>query len=457
MAVSIQYTNNNAAAVITIPVTKADYQPEVDKALKNYRQRADIPGFRRGHAPMGMIQKKFGLGIKIEEINRFVGRELYDYINTNKLNVLGEPLPALDAPEQDLEKGEDFVFSFDIALAPKVEVKLTKSDKIPYYRIEATDEMISQHIEQMLNSHGQQIEAEIIEEKDLVKGILTELEGDAIKQEGVRVENAMLLPSYIKSEEQKAKFVGAAKATTVVFDPYAAYEGNEHELASFLHIDKTEVEQYKDKNFSFEITSISRHVPAELNEEFFVNAFGQESEIKDEESLRTQVRAGFREQFDPESDYKFLLDLRQKIEEKAGSVELADDLLKRWLKVSKEGKLTDEEIEREYPQMIQGLVYQLVKDDLLAEHQVQVTDADLQAFALVVAKSQFAQYGMSSVPDAILAQYAKSMLEKEDTRRNIAARVMDNKFAEIAKTLVTLEEKSVSPEEFGALMQAVEA
>lgn len=451
MAVSIKYTDNQVSAVVTIPVTKADYQGEVEKVLKNYRQRADIPGFRRGHAPMGMIQKKFGLGAKIEEINRYVGRKLYEYINENKLNVLGEPLPALDAPEQDLEKGEDFEFSFDIALAPKVDVQLTKDDKIAYYKIEATDEMVSQHIEQMLNSHGTQVEVDTVEERDLVKGLLVELEGDTAKDGGVRVENAMLLPSYVKNADQKAKFVGAAKNSVVVFEPYAAYEGNVHELASFLAIDKEQVEAYKGVTFSFEITSISRHVPAELNEEFFKSAFGEEGEIKDEQALREKVREGFREQFDPESDYKFLLDLRKVVEEKAGDVKLADDLLKRWLKVSND-KLTEERIEAEYPQMTSSLVYQLVKDAILAEHKVEVTDADILAFAVIVAKSQFAQYGMTSVPDEMLHNYAKSLVEKEDTRRNIASRVLDNKFAEIAKSLVTLENKTVSPEEFGKLM-----
>lgn len=450
MAVSIKHTSD-VAAVVTIAVTKADYQAEVEKALKTYRQRADIPGFRKGHAPMGMIQKKFGLGAKVEEINKFVGRKLYGYINEHKLRVLGEPMPSETAPEQDLEKGEDFEFVFDLALTPNIDVKLGKEDHLPYYHIEATDEMVSAHIEQMLNMQGTQQEAESVEARDIVRGRLVQLENGAAKDGGILVEEALIMPDYVKEESAKAAFIGKTKNTVVIFEPYAAYEGNQYELASFLKIDKDQVEAYKGVEFSFEISSIQRHVPAELNEEFYVKAFGEEGDVKDEETLKAKIREGFREQFDPESDYKLLQDVRDLIIKKAGKIEYPEALLKRWLKISNE-KLSEEEIEKELPAQLEGLTYQIVKDGILAEKEVTVSREEVLAFATIVAKSQFAQYGMSSVPDEVLHNYAKSLLEKEDTARNLSARVLDNKFAAIVKGMVTLEEKSVSPEEFGKLI-----
>lgn len=450
MAVSIKYTND-VTAELTINVAKADYQGNVDKALKSYRQRAEIPGFRKGHAPMGLIQKKFGVGAKIEEINKFVGKALYDYIKENNLRVLGEPMSSETAPEQDLEKGEDFQFVFDLALMPKVNCTLSKEDKLPYNHIEATDDMVSEHIQQMLNSYGTQIEAETVESNDIVKGQLAELENGAIKAEGIQLENSMLLPAYMKNEAQNALFIGASKNSVITFEPYAAYEGNQQELAAFLKIDKGQVESYKGVQFSFEIQSISRHVAAEMNEEFFTKVFGEEGDVKDEETFKVKVREGFREQFDPESDYLFLQDLRKYIVAKAGSVEYPVELLKRWLKISNE-KLSAEEIEESLPKQLESLTYQIVKDDLLEAHKVEVSEQDILDFAMIVAKSQFAQYGMSSVPDELLAQYAKSLVEKEDTALNIRMRVLDNKFAAVAKTLVTLEEKTVTPEEFGKLV-----
>lgn len=452
MAVSIEYTRD-VAAVITVAVSKAEYQPAVDKALKSYRDRADIPGFRRGKAPMGMIVKKYGAGAKLEEINRLVGRALYDYIHEHKLRVLGEPMPLADLEKPiNFEQDDDFEFLFEVAIAPKLDVKLDKSDKLSYYHIEASDDMVQAHIDQMLNQYGSQQEADTIEERDLVRGVLAELEGGAPKEGGLRNEQAMLLPMYIKDEASRAQFVGASKNSVVTFVPYTAYQGAVSELASFLSISKDEVPQYEGVEFSFEIQSIGRHMPAQLDEAFFVSAFGEAGEVKDEETLRAKVREGFREQFDPESDYKLLMDVRGLIVAKAGEVAYAEDILKRWL-LENNKEMTDAQATEQLPRMLQDLTYQLIKDDILAEHQVEVNREEVKAFALVVAKSQFAQYGMSSVPDELLSSYAENLLKKEETYRNLSARVLDNKFAAIVKSQITLVDQFVSPEEFGKLVQ----
>lgn len=447
MAVTMNNTSALAAKLV-VSVTKAEYQPEVEKALKNVRKNVEEKGFRKGQAPMSMIVKKYGMAVKLDEINRLAGRQIYDYINDNKLRVLGEPIPVEGQNVADLEGDKDFEFTFEVALAPELDIKLTKEDKIPYLKIEATDEMVSAHIEQMLAQHGSRQDVDTVEDNDLVRGILTELADGQPKEGGVVNENAMLLPLYIKNEEVRAQFVGAAKNSVIVFEPFKAYEGNGAELVSFLNIEKDAVPTYEGVQFSFQIESISRHVPAELNEAFFTAAFGEEGEVKDEATLREQVKNGFREQFDPESDYMFVVDTRKVILAKAGKVELAEDILKRWLK-STNDKLSEEQINTEYPAMVEDLVYQLVKDGIMAENNVQVTPEEELAFATIVAKSQFAQYGMSSVPDEMLEGYAKQLISREETARNIRARLYDNKFAQIVKGMVTVEERNVSPEEFG--------
>lgn len=455
MAVSIKHTNT-VSAELTVQVTKAEYQAEADKILKKVRKDANIPGFRKGQAPMGMIQKRFGMSAKLDAVNQEVSKQLMTFINDKELRILGEPVAAEGQNVADLEANDDFEFKFEVALAPEIKVELTKDDKIPYYRIEAGDEMITAHIEQMLAQHGQRVEVDTVEERDLVRGILTQLDGGQPKEGGVVNENAMLLPQYIKDEDSRAKFVGAEKNSVVTFEPFKAYEGNVAELVSFLNVEKEAVPSFEGIEFSFQIDSISRHEPAQLNEEFFTAAFGSEGDVKDEATLREQVQAGFREQFDPESDYLFVVDTRKAIIAKAGKVELAEDILKRWLK-SNNDKITDEELAKDFPLMAEDLVYQLVKDKLLSEHDVKVSPEEELAFATIVAKSQFAQYGMSSVPDEMLEGYAKQLLSKEETARNIRARLIDNKFAGIVKGLVSVEEKSVTPEEFGKIARGEEA
>ncbi|MDY5859162.1 MAG: trigger factor [Porphyromonas sp.] len=455
MAVTI----NNTSAValeLVVRVTKADYQPAVEKALKGVRKNADFPGFRKGQAPMSFVVKKFGMAVKLDEINKLVVNELYNEIESKQLCVLGEPIPVEGQNVADLEAGDEFEFKYEVALAPELKVELTKEDTIPYYRIEAEESMIDAHIEQMLAQHGERKEVESVEERDLVRGVLTELEGDAPKAEGVVNEHAMLLPMYIKDEESRAKFVGAAKDSVVVFEPFKAYEGNSAELVSFLGVDKDAVASYEGVSFSFRIDSISRHVPAELNEAFFTAAFGEEGDVKDEATLREQVKAGFREQFDPESDYLFVVDTRKAILAKAGKIEVAEDILKRWLRASNK-ELSAEQVEAEFPAMLEDLTYQLVKDGILAKNDVKITEEEVLAFATIVAKSQFAQYGMSSVPDEMLEGYAKQLVSKEETARNIRARLIDNKFAAIVKGMVTVDEKSVTPEEFGKVVRGEEA
>lgn len=452
MAVTIERPSN-VAVVLTITVNKADYQPEVDKSLKNLQKRMEFPGFRRGKTPMGIVSKKYGEGAKVEAINQVVSEQLYQAIEDNKLSILGEPLPLADLEHvPNFATDEDFTFLFEVALTPEINVSLSKEDKLPFYQIEVSDEMLDQQVQQLLNQHGSQQEVETVELNDLVRGVLVELEGGAPKVDGRVNEKAILLPSYIKSEEVRKQFEGATKGSTLVFEPFAAYEGNGAEVSSFIGINKDEVPAYEGVSFSLEITSISRHQPAELNEAFYTAVFGPEGDVHDEASLRAKLREGFAEQFTPESDYRFLVDLRDYVLEKAGKVEYAEDFLKSWLLQKNEG-MTPEEADRELPNMLRGTTFALVKNRYVREHDIKVETADLEQFARIMAKSLFAQYGMSSAPDELIDNYAQSILKDEKQRNGIVERVVDSKFAELIKGMVTLETKTVTPEEFGKLYE----
>ena len=450
MAVSIKQTSD-VAAVITVSVKAADYQPQVEKELKSYQKRANIPGFRPGHAPLGLIKKQVGTSIKVEEINRAVIGALFGYIEEQKLDVLGSPIPVENEPEYDFATQEDFEFSYDVALAPKIDVKLTKKDKLTYYRIEATKQMEDDQIQRMLTNAGKQVDADSVEENDVVYGRMVELEAGEPKQGGIEAEKALILPRYTTDEAQKAKLLGAKVGDTLTLEPYALYGGNEAEVATLLSIDKAAVPALAGVSFSYQIHRISRREAAELNEAFFVEAFGEASEIRTEEALRQNIRESFAEQFATESDYKFIRDLRALLVEKAGKVAYDEALLKRiFLARNKDAKVED--LDRDMPKILEDITFDRIKGQMLEAAGVKIEEEDVQKFALIVAKNQFAMYGMTSVPDEVLANYAQSMLKEDRSRENIIDRVADSKLAAIAKEKVAVTEKAVSPEEFNALM-----
>ncbi|SUB78044.1 Trigger factor [Porphyromonas macacae] len=451
MNVSIE-NRSDVDVVMTVDIVADDYRQDVEKSLRSYRQRADIKGFRKGNVPMGMIKKMYGRPVKIDQINQAVGRAIGEYIHAHKLNILGEPIPHEGQPEADFDNQEDFTFKFDLAVEPKIEVELGKKDKLVYYDIKPTDEMIDKHIEGMRNSMGASVDTEVSEENDIVYGHLVELAGEEADPEGIEVKEAMLLPRYIKEEENKKQFIGLHVGDKIDFEPFKAFGGDERELASFLNIDKTAVAATEGKTFEFKVSRISRHKPADLNETFYKAAFGENTPINTEEELRKEIERGFKEQFKAESDYKFLLDLRKYLIEKAGTPQFADETLKRWLKLN-DPKRTDEDVEKEYPQMIKELTYHILHKQLVGKHDIKVTPEDVKQFALIAAKNQFAQYGMTSVPDDILERYANSMLEKEDANRNFTARVEENKLGQVVRDIITVENKEVSMEEFQKLFE----
>lgn len=450
MNVSLQ--NMDATkGIVKLEIVKADYADQVDKSLRSFRQKANVPGFRKGMVPMGMVKKMYGKHVLVEEINKLVSENLYNYIRENKLNILGEPLPnETEQKEINFDTQEDFEFCFDVAFAPEIKVELSKNDKIPYYQVTIDDDMLNKQVDAYKANFGAYEEVDEVEEKDLVKGTIAELENGSPKEGGIVVEGAVLMPSYLKDEEEKAKFVGAKKNTVIVFNPKKAYEGATAEIASLLKVNKDAVEGI-DGDFSFEIKEITRHKDAELNQELFDKVFG-EGVVTSEEEFKNKIREALAEQFTPQSDFKFLTDTRDILVEKAGELAFAEDLLKRWLLVANE-KNTKEKIDEDYPKIIEDLKYHLIKETLVKENNLKVEDNDIENFAKRVAKAQFAQYGMLSVPEDVLANYAKDMLKNKQTLQNIIDRAVEEKLAGWLKEQVDLDVKEVSAEEFGKLFE----
>lgn len=450
---NVSLINNDAVrGIVKLEIVKADYEANVEKSLRNLRQKANMPGFRKGMIPMGMVKKMYGKHVLVEEVNKLISENLFKYIRENNLNILGEPMPnETEQSEINFDTQEEFVFNFDVAFAPVINVEMTKEDKLTYYQVKIDEDMLNKQIEAYTANFGSYDSVEEVEEKDLVKGTIAELENGQPKEGGIVVENAVLMPLYIKNEEEKTKFIGAKKNAVVVFNVNKAFEGAEAEIASLLKIEKSKVAETT-ADFSFEITDITRHKNAELNQELYDKVFG-ENIVTSEEEFKDKIREALAEQFTPQSDFKFLTDARDILVQKAGELQFAEDILKRWLLAANE-KNTKEKIDEDYPTIIKDLTYHLIKETLVKNNGLKVEDADLEGFAKRVAKAQFAQYGMLSVPEDVLDNYAKDMLKNKQTLQNVIDRAIEEKLAGWLKEQVDLEVKEVSAEEFAKLFEA---
>lgn len=445
-------TIENLSVEITLKIEKADYQEKVDKSVRSYRQKANIPGFRKGMAPLSMIKKMVGRSILVEEINKIVSEELYKAVSEKKMAILGEPLPAESQATIDFETQEDFEFVFEAALVPAINVELSEADSIEYSDIEIDDEMIAKQVEAYCNRFGKQEEGDIVADKDIVKGKFTELNEDgSVKEGGIVVEAGMVSPNYVKSEADKAAFIGAKVGDKVVFNAAAACAGNDTELASMLHIEKEAAADVK-SNFEVEIASVLAFKPAEVNQELFDNAFGQ-GEVKDEAEFKQRIKDALAEQIAPEADYKFTLDAKAYLDAKIGEIVFADTILKRWLKLNdKEGKIVS--VDEEYQKMLPDLKWQLIKERIVRDNEIKVEQADVLELAKKATKMQFAQYGMMNAPEDMLQKYAEDMLKDSKIANNLAERVIEEKIVAVIKGKVTLNKKSIKLEEFYKLLEA---
>ncbi|MBQ0076107.1 MAG: trigger factor [Bacteroidales bacterium] len=429
---------------ITMTIEPADYQEEVQKELKQIRQKANVPGFRPGMVPLGLVKKMYGKGVMAEVINKTIGQKLGEFIENEKLNVLGDPMPNEEnTPAIDFDTQDTFTFAFDIAVAPEFDANLNGKNKVVNYTIDVTDEMVENQVKGYAERFGEYVDAEDVKEGDVLKGLLKEVK----EGEGIQKENAMLNPAYMKSKTIQKKFIGAKKGDVITFNPMKAYE-SEIEVSSMLDIKKEEAKDLK-SDFTFEIQGITRHEAAKIDAELFAKVYGQNN-VKDEADFRAKVKAEIQENMAEDSKYKFGLDVKAAIMKKMEKVAMPEDFLKRWVKTTNE-KLTDEQLEKDFPAMIEELKWHLAKDQLMKKYDIKVEKDEVEAYAKEVAKMQFMQYGLMHVEDQYLTSYAQEMLKKDDQLRGIVERVAENKIYAALKAVINVEEKTISHADFGKL------
>jgi len=443
---------DKVSALLTVNIEKADYQEKVEKVLKKYRQQANIPGFRKGMVPMSLIKKQFGKSVMAEEVDKLMQEKVNEYIRENKVNMLGMPLPNEEKMQViDFDTQENFEFVFDIALAPEFKAEITEQDTLDFYTIAVSDEMVNSQVDMYAQRAAKYEKVEEYADRDMVKGLLAELdENGNTKEGGIQVEGAVMMPSYMKNDEQKAIFATAKVNDVLVFNPNAAFEGNEAELSSLLKIKREEVAEMK-SNFSFQVEEITRAVPAALDQALFDQVFG-EGAVSSEEEFRGKIKEGIAAQFMADSNYKFLLDARTYLMNKVGKLEFPDALLKKIMLLNNEDK-GESFVEENYEKSLEELTWHLIKEQLVEAFGIKVEQADILEMAKENTRMQFAQYGMMSIPEEMLENYAKEMLKKKENVEGLVNRAVENKLAAALKDKATLNNKEVSMEEFNNLLK----
>ena len=442
---------DKVSALLTVNIEKSDYEDKVKKALKDFSHKASLPGFRPGKVPASLIQKRFGTELKAEEINKLLSEEVNKYIRENKVNMLAEPLPNEEkTPAMDFETQDAFTFAFDIALAPEFDAKLTKKDKLTYYDIKVDDALVDQQVQSFCNRGGQHVKAESYEPRDMVKGTLTQLNTKNNTLEGgITVEDAVMLPEYMKNDKEKAKFEGAKLGDVITFNPAKAYD-NATELASLLHISKEEAEGMK-SNFNFQISEISRFEPAKLSQELFDQMLGKDV-VKSEAEFRQFIANDIKRNFSSEAEYQFMQDVRSYVLGRIGEVEFPEAILKRFMKLRNADK-GEEYVEENFKQSLPELLWHLAKEQLCDQLEVKVEHEDVLETAKAFTRLQFAQYGMINLPEESITNYAAEMLKNEQQAQGLVERTVENKLAAKVKETVTLKTKEATMEEFRKLAE----
>ncbi len=446
---------DKVSALLTIKLEKADYEEKVTAALKDFRKKANLPGFRQGQAPMSLLRKRFGTEILAEEVNKMLGRETYNYLREQKINTLGEPLPNEEkTPQIDFQTMEEFTFAFDVALAPEFDAKVSDKDEVDYYTITVEDAMVDQQVQAYAQRAGEYNKVDSYQDKDMVKAILAQLDAEGNTLEGgIQVEGAVMLPDYMKDDAEKAKFAGAKVNDVLVINPAKAYADSAVELSSLLKITKEEAAEMK-SDFSCQITEITRFEAAPVNQELFDRILGKDV-VKSEEEFRANIAENMSRDFQADSDFKFVQDIRAYLTKRVGEVEYADAILKRLMKLNNPDK-DEAAIENDYRASLNELTWHLIKEQLSDQLEVKIEQADVLETAKVATRMQFAQYGMLNVPEDALTNYANEMLKNKQQAEGMVARTVENKIAEKVKGIVKLNNKTVTLEEFNKLFESAE-
>ncbi|MQY78879.1 MAG: trigger factor [Bacteroidetes bacterium] len=440
---------DNLNAILKIQIGKEDYESRVGDVLKDYKKKVRLDGFRPGMVPVGLIKKMYGKAVLIEEINKIISESISKYLIDKDLKILGEPLPS-DKEQKtiDWDNQTDFEFAFDLGLAPEFDMNLSKKDKIAFYKIKIDQKLRDTYIENYTRRYGTFTPVEMAGEKEMLKGSIRQIDAEGnITENGIYAEDTSFSIEIIKDKKIKDKFVGTRIKDVINFDIKKAFP-NDQEIASILYINKDDVPALS-SDFQFTINEISRFENAELNQEFFDKAFGKDK-VKTVEEFEILVENEIKNNLTGEEEFKFSLDVKEKTINKL-EIELPVEFLKKWLFRINEGKVAKEEIDKDFEKFEKDLKWQLIKDKVIKENEIKITEDEALDYAKKVTLMQFQQYGMTNISDEQLENYARELLKKEEENKRIYEKKYEEKVIEFIKELVKIDLKEVTTDEFNKL------
>ena len=423
---------------VTIAPDKNDWAEPRKKKLNEFRRTADIRGFRRGMAPMGLIEKLHGGQALAEVVNTLVTDALNGFIEENKLNVLGEPLPSEKQSDNNWDNPDEFTFDFDIAVAPELNLTVTADDKIPYYTVTVTKAALEDYRHGLLKQFGQLESGEAAKEDDFV--IADFVSGDQ-KIEGSYVSLRSM------SDEVKKDFVGLKKGDTRQVDIVKSFP-NEADRAAMFHVKKEELETLPTE-WTMTVNDVKTFVDAPLTQQTFDQIFG-EGVCKDEAAFDAKVKERLQEEYARESDYRFMIDAKEYLIDKA-AIQLPDAFMKRWIKFANDDKFTMEQIEAEYDLFAKDFRWNMIRTKLMKDNDLKVAKEDVMKQAMSMAAYQFAMYGMNNVPEEHLSKYAEQILADRQQAERIVEKVEDDIALTWVRKNATLEKKKISLEKMREL------
>lgn len=444
--------NGELEGVIVVKLVEDDYKTRVKNELKEIGQKRQIPGFRPGHIDMAQLQKRFGKEVKAHVLNEVASDAVFKYIEDNKLDLLGQPLPLVEE-EFDLNNTE-FVFKYEIGLAPALDMKFDQSVELDYYNIAVSDDMINEQDTALRNQAGEQVPAQEYAERALVKGAIKQLDADGnVKEGGIEVEDGILAPFHFTSKDEAAKFEGTKVGDVVVFDPFATCDGNEAEIASMLHIDRDKVEEARG-NFQMTIAEFVVHKPAELGQEFYDKVFGADT-VHNEEEYRARVSEMIAQALQPNSRQLFARMAEDYLMETYGAnMQLPTEFLKKFM-ARTNSELKPEDVAGELERAIPGIKWEIIENKAAETLEVKVTEDDVKAFAHALAIQQLQNYGMAHMADQMADYLAENLLKDKEQRQRIVRQAFNGKLINTIHNAIKLNEKTISLDEFRALVDTL--
>jgi len=441
-------------SLIKVVIEEKDYEKTVADKLRDYRMKAALPGFRPGKVPASLIQKRFAKPILAEEVNNLLSHNLNTYFQDEKIAILGDPLPDHEHQKTiNWDSDREFEFAFDVAVSPEVKVDLNGAGTFDYYRIRVDNAMLEENIESIRMNYGTNEEAVTVEEKSSVRGDFEQVGEDGAKTDGgIVAEGVLVAVDLMKDNKVQKEMLGMKAGDSLVFDPVKVF-GDRHEVSHMLNISHEAAEELN-SDFRFTIRSVLNFKKAELDEELFKKIYGPETEIVTEQQFRERLALEISQNLAQSSDQKFALDTRENLVNNV-QIDLPEDFLRRWLKEVNQ-EMTEEQIDKDFAGFTRDLRWQLIKSSLIKEHEIGITEEEVEAMAREIAVSQFRQYGIYQLPDEHLDSYVKKILEKEEDKDKIIRRLFDNKVISLVREIGTVVEKEVSSEEFGAFFKKSE-